>query len=127
MSEKSFRVWYARGETGEQPFASFRAAVTRARGRGKAKLVKSIVASGDWRAWLEMLARVYPSEYSKTEPRDVIVQQVVAAVPEPPRKTPEATEKWFTPKAGGIPLDKNALDYIATLRRAESPPRNEAE
>src|SRR5438067_9784555 len=106
VSEKSFREWFARGETSEQPFASFRAAVTRARGLGKAKLVKSIVDSGDWRAWLEMLARVYPSEYSKTEPREVIVQQVVAAGPSPEPEPPSKRERWIISGNGELPLTK---------------------
>src|SRR5262249_5014835 len=74
----------ARGVAGEQPFAQFREALTRAKGQGKAKLVKSIIDSGDWRARLEMLARVYPSEYARTEPRVIIVQQPPAPPLPPP-------------------------------------------
>ena len=69
ISETAFHDWIRRGENGEQPFAQFAAAVTRARGRGKAALVKSIIDHPDWRGKLELLARVYPEEYSRTGDR----------------------------------------------------------
>src|SRR5438477_9666606 len=71
VSETSFHEWIRRGEAGEQPFAQFAASVTRARGRGKAALVASIIDHPDWRAKLELLARVYPEEYGRTVERPI--------------------------------------------------------
>jgi hypothetical protein len=76
--------------------------------------------------WL--LERQFPGEFARTEPREKIVIERPPAVPPPePQTTPRKTEEWFTPKSTGIPFDKKALDYLATLRCAESqPPENGA-
>jgi hypothetical protein len=109
ISEASFHDWIARGEQGEKPFSEFLDAVTRARGQGKAKLVKSIIDSGDWRAWLEMLARVYPSEYARTEPRVIVVQQNQA--PQMPPPVTERSTEWH--KAADVPPELTAyLDLL---------------
>src|SRR5262249_32649714 len=63
VSESAFNDWIRRGDAGEKPFSQFAAAITRARGKGKARLVRSIADADDWRAKLELLARVFPSEY----------------------------------------------------------------
>jgi hypothetical protein len=114
VSEKSFHEWIARAAAGEQPFAQFCEALTRAKGQGKAKLVKSIIDSGDWRAWLEMLARVYPSEYARTEPRVIIVQQPPAPPMPPP--TTLVTREWT--KDVNIPPELTR--YLDVLQRTES-------
>jgi hypothetical protein len=67
ISETSFFEWIRRGEAGEQPFAQFAQAVTRARGKAKAAIVRSLVDERDWRARLELLARVFPDEYGRRE------------------------------------------------------------
>jgi hypothetical protein len=114
ISEASFFDWAARGERGEKPFSEFLDAVTRARGRGKTKLVKSIIDSGDWRAWLEMLARVYPSEYARTEPRVIIVQQQnSSAIPAP---TTSVTREWTK----DVDVPPELVRYLALLQRADS-------
>jgi hypothetical protein len=69
ISVTSFHEWVRRGEAGEEPFAQFAAAVRRARGRGKAALVRSILEHPDWRGKMELLARVYPDEYARTAER----------------------------------------------------------
>ena len=92
ISEASFHDWVARGEQGEKPFSEFLDAVTRARGQGKARLVESILDSGDWRARLEMLARVYPSEYARTEPRVIVIQQ--NPIVSMPPLTTSVTREW---------------------------------
>ncbi len=69
ISETSFFEWHRRGEAGEQPFAQFAQAVTRARGRAKVRIVRSLLDEKDWRPRLEMLARVFPDEYGR---RDIV-------------------------------------------------------
>jgi hypothetical protein len=94
-------------------FVEFLEAVTRARGQGKAKLVKSILDSGDWRAHLEILARVYPDEYAKTEPRVIIVQQ--NPVPPMPPPTVTTTAEWH--KEADVPPE--LVRYLDLLQRAD--------
>jgi hypothetical protein len=114
ISEASFHDWVARGERGEKPFSEFLQAVTRARGEGKAKLVKSIIGSRDWRARLEILARVYPSEYARTEPRIIIVQQPPAPPMPPP--TTSVTREWTK----DVNIPPQLTKYLDLLKRAES-------
>jgi hypothetical protein len=79
ISTKSFFEWLRRGETGEAPFSKFSYAVTRARGRFKARVCKSIIEDRDWRARLELIARIYPQEFARTEPRIIMVPAEAAA------------------------------------------------
>jgi len=72
ISETAFFSWIRRGEAGEQPFAKFAQAIARARGRAKARIVRSLLDEKDWRPRLELLARVFPDEYGRRE----IVPQV---------------------------------------------------
>jgi hypothetical protein len=81
ISETSFFDWIRRGEAGERPFAQFAQAVTRARGRAKAMIVRSLLDEKDWRARLELLARVFPDEYGRRDP--------VPPPPPPPEPPPD--------------------------------------
>jgi hypothetical protein len=114
VSEKSFFEWLARGGTGEQPFSQFRASVTRARGVAKAKIVRSILDNPDWRPKLEILARVFPDEYGRTEPRVIVVQQP----PPPPMPPPitSVTRQWTK----DVNVPKELTRYLDLLQRAES-------
>jgi hypothetical protein len=67
ISESSFHLWVEKGEQGESPYKEFSEAVTRARGRAKARIVRSLLDEKDWRARLEVLARVFPDEYGRRE------------------------------------------------------------
>ena len=69
ISTKSFFEWLNRGETGEQPFSYFRKSVMRARGWFNARVCKSIIEEKDWRARLELLARIYPLEFARSAER----------------------------------------------------------
>jgi hypothetical protein len=111
VSEKSFFEWISRGEKGEQPFSQFRASVTRARGVAKAKIVRSILDYPDWRAKLEILARVFPDEYGRTEPRVIIVQQ--NPVPQMPPPVMERHIEWR--KDANVPPE--LVQYLGLLQR----------
>jgi hypothetical protein len=84
ISETSFFEWVRRGEAGERPFAQFAQGVTRARGRAKARIVHSLLDEKDWRARLELLARVFPDEYGRREP--------VPPPPAPPPPPPDLSK-----------------------------------
>jgi len=75
ISTKSFFEWVSRGEKGEQPFSHFRDAVMRARGWFKARVCKSIIEEKDWRARLELLARIYPLEFARSAERPLPVEE----------------------------------------------------
>jgi hypothetical protein len=77
ISESSFYLWVEKGEEGRSPYKEFSEAITRARGRAKARIVHSLLDEKDWRARLELLARVFPDEYGRREP-----------VPPPPAPPP---------------------------------------
>jgi hypothetical protein len=117
LSEKTYFEWLDRGEKGEQPFSQFREAVARARGRAKIKIVRSICDGKDERVKLELLARVFPAEYGRTEPRE-IVQQVAVVTPQPTAaaQTQTATEKWLLVEGDHLPLGTDALQYLDYLR-----------
>jgi hypothetical protein len=114
VSEKSFFEWLGRGERGEEPFSQFRASVMRVRGVAKAKIVRSILDYPDWRAKLEILARVFPNEYARTEPRVIVIQQPPPAPMPPP--TTSVTHNWT--KDANIPPE--LTKYLDLLQRAES-------
>jgi hypothetical protein len=103
ISTKSFHEWIARGEKGEQPFSQFRDAVTRAKGRFKARVCKSIIEDRDWRARLELLSRIYPDEFARTAERPLPPQPLEPITPAPMvvniHRTPESDEaaKLFGP------------------------------
>jgi hypothetical protein len=67
LSQSSFFLWIEKGEQGQSPYKEFSEAVTRARGRAKARIVRSLLDESDWRPRLEILARVFPGEYGRSE------------------------------------------------------------
>jgi hypothetical protein len=125
IGERTFYDWRDKGRTGKEPFARFFAAVTRAREAHKAKLIRIVMeaAHQDARHAEWLLERQFPNEFARTEPREKIVIERPSPPPSPQTATTaRETVKWFTPKSTGIPLDKEALDYLDRLRRAESQP-----
>jgi hypothetical protein len=85
ISESSFYLWVEKGEEkGRSPYKEFSEAITRARGRAKARIVHSLLDEKDWRARLELLARVFPDEYGRREP--------VPPPPAPPSPPPDLSK-----------------------------------
>jgi hypothetical protein len=68
IARSTFHDWIQRGENGEEKFADFSEAVSRARGRAKTKLVKVLVDAAplDWRSAAWLLERGWPNEYGRT-------------------------------------------------------------
>ncbi len=66
VSERAYHEWTARGQAGEEPYAAFFDAATRARVAWKARLISRIEASaagGDWRPAAWLLERQFPAEF----------------------------------------------------------------
>ena len=66
----------------------------RARGRAKARIVRSLLDEKDWRPRLELLARVYPGEYGRRE----------VVPPAEPERKPMVTRHVF--ETGGKTLQE---------------------
>jgi len=70
--------WVARGERGEEPFATFAARWAQARARANAVLldhVRGASAGGDWKAAAWLLERASPDEYPR-EPSVTVTTHV---------------------------------------------------
>jgi len=94
VGERTYHNWAQRGQNGEQPFASFFSAVTRAREQHKANLIAIVLAAADKDArhaeWL--LERQFPKEFGRTEPRVIVVERSeVSPIPPPGVET---TDEW---------------------------------
>ena len=66
VCERVFHEWQRRGQSGEEPYASFFFdSVSRAQDSWKARLIRRVEAAsqGDWRAAAFLLERQYPSEF----------------------------------------------------------------
>ncbi len=66
VSERAYHEWTRRGQAGEEPYAAFFDAASRARDGWKARLISRIEASaagGDWRASAFLLERQFPAEF----------------------------------------------------------------
>jgi hypothetical protein len=109
ISLSSFFLWIEKGEKGQSPYKEFSDAVTRARGKAKVKIVRSLLDEKDWRPRLELLARVFPDEYGRRE----IVPQV---------------EQERPPTLLKVVLNTNGktLEEITNFPIIESLPPNEA-
>jgi hypothetical protein len=73
VGERTFHDWMERGENGEEPFASFFSAATRARERHKANLIAVVMeaAHKDARHAEWLLERQFPGEFAPLDRRPV--------------------------------------------------------
>ncbi len=94
IGERTYHDWNERGQRGEQPFARFFSAATRARETHKANLIRVVLAAADKDArhaeWL--LERQFPDEFGRPEPRTIIIQQ--NPIPPMPPPVVETTHEW---------------------------------
>jgi hypothetical protein len=70
VSYTAFKEWVARGKAGEEPYASFAAALKEAKADGEAMLLGRIVkAAGDdqWQAAAWILERRHPESYGRRD------------------------------------------------------------
>jgi len=101
---------------------AFLAATQRARAQGRMQLVDSILKARDWRAKAWYLERTDAAQFARTEPRTVIIDQPPPTPSPEPETPPKGMQRWFTPNGEGIPLDRESLDYLYSLRRHLDPP-----
>ena len=74
ITDRTFHNWMERGEREEEgPFFQFFQAATRARAKGKVKLVRLITnaAHKDWRAAAFLLERGFSEEFGRVAPREL--------------------------------------------------------
>ncbi len=79
ISETTYYEWRTRGEEGEQPFAEFLEATTRAEAKGRRLVFEKIRqhAVNDWRAGAWLLERRYPQYYGRAARVDLKVESKV--------------------------------------------------
>jgi hypothetical protein len=116
-----FTIGAFAAKAGEEPFARFFSAVTRVREAHRARLIERVVAAAkaDWKAASWLLERQFASEFSRSEPRMIVIDR-----PPPPGATsaqPSGTTYYWTTKGNEIPFTREQLDYIAKLR-SQYPP-----
>jgi hypothetical protein len=117
----TFNEWKTRGQTGDEPFASFFSVISRARDLHKARLLKIVLdaAEGllprhaDWKAASWLLEKGWPLEYGDRRPLPIPLEEQapigvkmfatlpsgnVASVDEMHAVVRQWTEKWYRPR-----------------------------
>jgi hypothetical protein len=116
IGSRTYFEWQERGKAGEEPFARFFSAATRARETHKANLIRVVLAAADKDArhaeWL--LERQFPDEFGRPEPRTIIIQQNPVAPMPPP--VVETTHEWN--KQADVPPE--LVRYLNLLQRTDS-------
>jgi hypothetical protein len=116
VGQRSYHEWNQRGQKGEQPFAHFFSAATRAREMHKANLIQVVLAAADKDArhaeWL--LERQFPDEFGRPEPRTIIIQQ--NPIPQMPPPVVETTHEWHK----GTDVPPELVRYLDLLQRMDS-------
>ena len=86
VSYPAFKSWMSRGSDGEEPFATFRAAVTQAREFAKQEAIKNVrggvLQSGmrDWKAESWWLERMYPEDFAPQASVNVKVEKELEGI-----------------------------------------------
>jgi hypothetical protein len=116
IGERTYHDWNERGQKGEQPFARFFSAATRARETHKANLIKVVLAASakDARHAEWLLERQFPDEFGRPEPRTIIIQQ--NPTPQMPPPVIETTHEWH--KDADVPPELTR--YLGLLQRTAS-------
>jgi hypothetical protein len=88
--ESVYYDWINKGEQGQKPSADFAKKTSRARGKAKQRLVKTIVhqAPQDWRAAAWVLSHCWPQEFSEIVRNEVGLLGGVILMPAKEDKAP---------------------------------------
>jgi len=113
ICERTFHNWIAKAERGEEPFASFQVAASRARKAWKARVIRKIEAAShhDWKAASFLLERSFPREYA---PRIPEPQVVYVPQPEPEPITKTSKTIWHQPLEEA--LTASQTNWLRSLR-----------
>jgi hypothetical protein len=77
VTDRTLRYWLQRGESGEEPYASFKSEIDEAKAVCEAQLVGIIKnaamqeSGGEWRAALALLSRKFPERWSEKRQLEV--------------------------------------------------------
>ncbi len=63
VAERAYHDWTRRGQAGEEPYATFFDAASRARDSWKARLLRRLNEADDYRAITWLLERCFPAEF----------------------------------------------------------------
>jgi hypothetical protein len=114
IGARTYHDWNERGEKGEQPYARFFSAATRAREQHKANLIAVVLAAAhkDARHAEWLLERQFPSEFARSQPRTIIIRQDQPQMPPP---IVETSHEWR--KDANVPPE--LVQYLAVLSNGE--------
>jgi hypothetical protein len=90
IDESTFYDWIQKGEQGQKPYADFAKRTSRARGKAKQRLVKTIVSQSpkDWKAAAWILSHCWPQEFSEIVRNEVGLLGGVLLMPAKESKEP---------------------------------------
>jgi hypothetical protein len=116
LGERTYFDWQERGKAGEEPFANFFSAATRAREQHKQRLIETVMeaAHKDARHAEWLLERQFADEFARPEPRTIIIQQ--SPIPQMPPPVVETTHEWH--KDADVPPE--LVRYLDLLQRTDS-------
>jgi hypothetical protein len=116
IAASTYHSWRARGASGEQPFADFLAATSRARQRAKIALLTVIqeAAPTDWRAASWLLQKMIPAHQWQEESPP---PPVVTIEPLPPLPDDQLAKLLAEMKAEDQKNDAMLAEYVEKLKR----------
>ena len=90
VDESVYFDWINKGEEGQKPYADFAKRTSRARGKAKQRLVKTIVkqAPNDWKAAAWILSHCWPQEFSELVRNEVAALAQIILLPAKESKEP---------------------------------------
>jgi hypothetical protein len=126
IGERTYHEWKNRGHNGDEPYASFFSAASRARNVFKARLLKIVTDAAEKEArhaeWL--LERRWPNEFGRSENRTIVIDRPPPSVV--PAEQEARTTYYWTTKGNKIPFSREQLKYIAQMR-SQYPPGSPSE
>jgi hypothetical protein len=83
VDESVYYDWIQKGEQGQKPYAEFAKRTSRARGKAKQRLVKTIVSQApkDWKAAAWILSHCWPQEFSELVRNEVGLLGGIVLIP----------------------------------------------
>ena len=117
ICERTYHTWVAKADRGEEPYASFCIAASRARDSWKARLIRRIEAASrhDWKAASFLLERQFANEFSPKVPEP----EIIYVEREQQETQVESRTTWHIPSLEHA-LTPAQSDWLKRLPRNES-------